>query len=39
MTGSWVIDCFIIGCIILIAYPAIVCIYRDFIKKNKEGSD
>lgn len=36
MTGSWVMDAYIIGSIILIAYPLGVYIYREFIKnKNK----
>lgn len=40
MTGSWVIDAFIIGLIILIAYPTGVYLSKEVIKKNKEnGSD
>lgn len=33
MTGSWVLDAYIIGSIILLAYPAIVYVYREFVKK------
>ncbi len=29
MTNSWVMNCFIVGCAVLLAYPAIVFIYRE----------
>lgn len=34
MTGSWTMDAFIVGCIVLIILPAAVCIHKDVIKKN-----
>lgn len=37
MTGSWTIDAFIIGSVILICLPAVVCLYED-VFKNK-GSE
>lgn len=35
MTGSWTMDAFIVGSIILIGLPAVVCLYRDVIKKKR----
>ena len=35
MTGSWIMDAYIIGSAILIVYPLSVFIYREFI--NKKG--
>ncbi len=35
MTGSWPIDQFIYGSILLTIVPVVVFIYREFIKKNK----
>ncbi len=34
MTGSWVIDGFIYGSIILIVVPVAVFIYKEFIEKK-----
>lgn len=34
MTGSWTMDAFIIGSIILIGYPLLVYLYREYLKKG-----
>jgi len=34
MTGSWTMDSFIIGCIILVLIPLIVWIYKEVIKSG-----
>ena len=38
MTGSWTIDLFIIGSIILIVIPAVVVLVREVVKRG-DGSD
>lgn len=35
MTGSWTIDAFIIGCIILIIIPLGIWLYREVYKARK----
>lgn len=37
MTGSWLIDYFIYGCVVLVLVPAIACIYQAINKKNGRG--
>lgn len=36
MTSSWAVNCFIIGSIILLVYPAITFIYRETKSKGKK---
>ncbi len=35
MTGSWTIDAFIIGCILLIIIPIVIWVYREVYKKKR----
>lgn len=37
MTGSWTMDAFIIGSIILIIVPLAATIYEDIVKKERRG--
>lgn len=37
MTGSWTIDLFILGSIILIVIPAAVVLFREVIKRGDEN--
>jgi hypothetical protein len=38
MTGSWTMDGFIIGCIILLVLPVIIWVYVEKIKKGGNNS-
>lgn len=35
MTGSWTMDYFIIGCILLVAIPAVYWVYKEMIQKER----
>ena len=35
MTGSWTMDSFIIGCILLIAIPTAIWLYYEVFKKDR----
>lgn len=39
MTGSWTMDAFIIGCIIIIVIPLAIWIYREVYQKQRRNKN
>ena len=39
MTGSWTMDVFFVGCIILIIVPLAIWFYKEFYQKDRRGSN
>jgi len=39
MTGSWTIDCFIVGCVVLLAVPAMTAVVNEAKGKGEIKND